>query len=280
MLLVVAAVFCMLAFLGGTWSLVVRLPAALSPVASQNVHLIAYLEDSLPASGRDRLVQGLRRSQGVATVRFIDREEARARLLAAAARLGPEQPALTTLEPSFLPHSIEIAVTPGSRIEERAAQLAARVRTLAGVAEVDGMAQGFGRLAAWAALGKWVLGAAFGIGCLVALVVLAAAVSTARSRRRAQVEVLSLLGEGPEAIRLPGSLTVLGAAVAGAGAGMGLLALGWPVLLRLFESQMGLVPQAVPTLVLRDATTALIGAVLAGGLAGWFSTPRPHMAHG
>jgi cell division protein FtsX len=273
-LVALAAAMAVAAGLGGAALLGARTGAALLPRMQQQVHVIAYLDDGLGASEREHLVAVLRQLPGVAEARPVTPEEALARLRAAAQSLGGPA-AIAAVEPGFLPRSVEITVRPAPALAARAAELAAHLRKLPGVAEVDDMSEGLCRLESWLALAR-----RLGLLTLaLALVATAAGVATGlagwRPRRR-EAEVLRLMGESPLAITLPASLTGALAALLGALTGLILTGALFPRLVAVAESalRMGSLG-GVPSLGMGERALTLLAAVLVGGLAGHLGARAP-----
>jgi cell division protein FtsX len=243
------------------------------PLLEHNVHVIAYLGDELGPAERGRLLAALHQIPGVDRARLVEPEEALTRLRAAADSLGGST-AVAGIEPGFLPRSVEISVAGGADMPARTAELAARLRKLPGVVEVDAMSAGLSRLLSWMSLARRFGLAALAVASLAGAVALVAALTSARARRRREAEVLSLLGETPFGIRREASITGAGAAVAGALLGVVALLAIFPRILRGIEAAVGLGPLAsTPSLGVREIAIALGAALVIGWLGGYVATP-------
>jgi cell division protein FtsX len=269
-----AAAVALVAGVAGGALLGARTTRAIEPLLEHNVHVIAYLGDELAPAARERLVTALRQIPGVDRARLVEPDEALARLRAAAESLGGA-PAVSGLEAGFLPRSVEISVAGGAEMPARTAELAARLRKLPGVVEVDAMSAGLARLLSWMALGRRLGLGALAVAGLAGAVALGLAVTAGRGRRRREAEVLALLGETPSGIRRVASISGAAAALLGAGAALaGLLAV-FPRVLRAIEGAVGLGPLAsVPALANREIAIGLVLALGLGWLAGHLATPR------
>ena len=268
-----AAAVAVVAVVAGATLLGVRTTRAVVPLLEHNVHVIAYLGDQLGAAERSRLLAALEKIPGVQRARLVESDEALVRLRAAADSLGGPQ-AVAGIEPGFLPRSVEISVAGGADMPARTAELAARLRQLPGVVEVDAMSAGLSRLVSWMSLARRFGVAALAVAVLAGLIALSLALLSARSGRRRDAEVLSLLGESPAGIRREASITGAGAALLGALGGMVVLVAFFPRVLRGIESAVGLGPlAAAPSLGLREVGIALAVALVIGWLGGYISTP-------
>jgi cell division protein FtsX len=269
-----AGTMAMAVALGGASLLGARLASALVPRLQQQVHVIAYLDDDLGPPERDRLVEALRRLPGVEQARLVDPAEALARLRAAASSLGGPG-AVGSLEPGFLPRSLEIAVRPAPDLAARTAELATRLRKIRGLAEVDDMSEGLGRLESWLALAGRLAKLALALALIAAAAGLAIALVGGRSRRR-EAEVLALLGETSLGISLPAMLAGAAAALVGAAAGLAVTRALFPRLLATVEATLRLGPLGTfPALGPREVALALVVAITIGGLAGHLAARAP-----
>lgn len=268
-----AAAVALLALVAGAALLGLRTVRAVVPLLEHNVHVIAYLGDEVGPAERERLVAALRQIPGVERARLVEPEEALVRLRAAADSLGSR--AVAGIEAGFLPRSVEIAVAGGAGMPARTAELAARLRKLPGVVEVDAMSAGLARLLSWMGLLRTLSLAALAVAVFAAGVALTLALLSARARRRADARVLALLGEAPAGIRREASLTGAAASLLGATAGVGTLLVVFPRVLRGIEGAVGLGPLAVaPSLGAREIALALVVALALGWMGGWVATPR------
>jgi len=268
-----AAAVALLAVVAGAALLGLRTTRAVLPLLEHNIHVIAYLGDELGAPERARLLAALQQVPGVERARLVEPEEALARLRAAVDSLGSTG-AAAAIEPGFLPRSVEIAVAGGADMPARTAELAARLRKIPGVVEVDAMSAGLSRLMSWMALARRFGLAALAVGLAAGVVAIALALLSSRHRRRRDTEVLALLGESAAGIRREASITGAGAALAGALVGVTALLLIFPRLLRGIEAALGLGPLAsMPSLGPREIGVALIVALLVGWFGGYLATP-------
>jgi cell division protein FtsX len=267
------AALALLAMVTGGALLGARTMRAFGPLLQHNVHVIAYLGDELGPAERARLLAALHQIPGVEGARLVEPDEALARLRAAAESLGGA-PAVAGIEPGFLPRSVEIAVAGGPEMPARTAELAARLRKLPGVVEVDAMSAGLARLLSWVALAGRLGVAGLAIAGFAALVALALALTAGRAQRRREAEVLALLGETPSGIRRPASLTGALAALLGAGLGALIVELLFPRALHALEHAVGLGRLTVaPALAGREIAVALVVAALLGWCAGQIASP-------
>jgi cell division protein FtsX len=269
-----AVAMAVAATLGAAGVLGARAGAAALPRLQQQVHVIAYLDDGLPAPERARLVEAVRRIPGVEQARAVEPDEALARLRAAAASLGGPA-AIGAVEAGFLPRSVEIAIRPSANLAARTRELADRLRKIAGVGEVDDMSEGLGRLESWLALARRLGLVALALAAIAASAGVAAALVGWPARRR-EAEVLRLLGEGPLAISLAPSLTGAAAALAGTVIGLALTGALFPRLVVAMEAAVLVGPLgAVPALGPCEVALAVIGAVIVGGAAGHLGARAP-----
>lgn len=276
-----AAAFVGLAFLAGGALLGARAVARLTGLLQQNVHLVAYLRDDMAPDRAEALAGLLRRIPGVAAINAVSSEQALGRLRTAAASHSAASATLQAIEPEFLPRSLEIALVPGADLPARAGALARRLRGIDGVAEVDAMADGLGRLATWIRLGRGIWWVALALGVCAGIATLAIAVRGGRGERRRAAEVLWLLGETPAGIRLPGGLVVTTAAAVGTAIGMLALWLCFSPAYRALALALGLSPGEAPPFLQGAEIGAYAAAALAVGLAtGLAATPVPHVRHG
>lgn len=267
--------FFLLALLAGAALLGTRAAGGLAAAAAENVHVIAYLDESTDQEGVAEVTQALRQVRGVRFVREVSSDEALSRLRAAAASLGNTGAALGGLEPGFLPQSLEVALVPGHDLPVRAAELRKRLRDVPGVTEVDAMTEGLTRLETWTAVGSWLTRALVLFAALAAFAAIALATRLGRAARRERAETLWFLGETRARIRVPDMLVVAMAAIAGTLLGALVLRLAFPAALVALENASGLVAGTPPHLLTRELWLGLGGALLLGAVLGAAGVPLP-----
>jgi hypothetical protein len=151
----------------------------------------------------------------------------------------PGASAFSAVEPGFLPYSVEVAMAPSPDLLARTAELAARLRRLPGVTEVEAMTEGLARLEAWLALGERLGVVAVALAAVSALALTALVLVMGRRRRQREAEVLALLGETAIGTRLALALPGMGAALVGAVVGLGLATAIVPRALSALAAQLG-----------------------------------------
>jgi len=273
---VAAGSFLVLSLVAGATVLGLRATRSWMSTVGQGVHVIAFLRDEMEPNQVAQLTDLLRRRPGVDRVRLVAPAEALARLRDAARSSPGAGSWLYDLEPGYFPRSIEVALVASVDLPQRAAELSRRLRGLAGVAEVDAMADGVARLGAWVRFGQrlgWAVVLAAGIAALSFLV---STVLRGREARRRQAQVLVILGETARSIRLPANIALAGAGLMGALAALVVLRLAWPTLLTAVEGALGiaLTPAGI-SLGLWESVVGLLAAPLLGWVLGYISTPVP-----
>lgn len=191
---------------------------------------------------------------------------AKQRLRAAVVALGEDPAVLSQVEDGFLPRSLEIALRPGPDLPAEASDLARRLGHLGGVAAVDAMKEGLGRVASWVALARR-LGITLGvIAAGAALALILGTIGRERARRQGEADTLALLGATPLEARLPACLTGVLAALVGTSVG---------VVIGAHAAAM-VAGRSSPVGALgRGEVIATVGLVCAAGLvAGLLSLPR------
>jgi cell division protein FtsX len=271
-----AGSFLVLGLVSGATVLGLRATRGWMSTVGQSVHVIAFLRDDMQPDQAAQLVDLLRRRPGVARARLVEPAEALTRLRDAARPLPDTGSWLDDLEPGYFPRSIEVALVASLDLSQRATELSRRLRGLAGVADVDAMTDGVARLAAWVRFGQrlgWAVVLAAGIAALSFLV---SAVLRGREARRRQAQVLVILGETSGNVRLPASIALAAAGLAGALAALVVLRIAWPALLTAVERALGIAP--APTgffLSFWESAAGLLAAPVLGWVLGYFSTPVP-----
>ncbi|MGB8294096.1 MAG: permease-like cell division protein FtsX [Polyangia bacterium] len=271
-----AGSFLVLGLVAGATVLGLRATRGWMSTVGQGVHVIAFLRDEMEPDQVAQLTDLLRRRPGVDRVRLVEPAEALARLRDAARSSPAAGSWLNDLEPGYFPRSIEVALIASVDLPQRAAELSRRLRGLAGVAEVDAMADGVARLGAWVRFGQrlgWAVVLAAGFAALSFLV---STVLRGREARRRQAQVLVILGETAGCIRLPANIALASAGLMGALAALVVLRLAWPALLIAVEGALGIAstPAGI-SLGLWESTVGLLAAPLLGWVLGYISTPVP-----
>jgi len=231
--------------------------------------LVVVLEDwASPERGARIAAQTLDFTQ-VAEARFVSREEALERF---SRQLGPKKDVLAGMDHNPLPNAVEVLLNPG---RDPGDELIAALGALDGVREVLTARPWLQRLdTARRALTN--LAAALGLLLFLAVTMLAGnTVRLAYHSRRAELEILDLIGSSPGYIRRPFVIEALLQALAASAAAYGLVAWLMVVLsapatlpLGLDLSALFVLPPALP-LVLAGvgAAAGLIGAWLGVGRA-------------
>ncbi|MCF8031588.1 MAG: permease-like cell division protein FtsX [Desulfarculaceae bacterium] len=230
--------------------------------------LLVVLSPSAGAERGQELALELSRLSGVASTRFVNKDQALVRFRR---QLGPQAQLLDDLEVNPLPDGVELVLQPGA---VAGPQLAARIKNLAGVAEVVSGRPWLKRLERALAAGGDL---AVALGILLFLGVVLVASNTVRLAvhvRRRQLELMVLVGASSSYMRLPYLVEAVLQGIMAAALASGLL---WtlfnllaapaalPLGLRLGEvlSFPGLLPVALAAL-----------AVLAGVLGGFLGVGR------
>ncbi len=268
------AAFAALAALAAAAVLGTRAAAELAPLIEQDLHVIAYLRDDASPAKVEAIADILRRLPGIRAVKKVESDEALRRLRGEVESLGNANVLLDGLEDGFLPRSLEVALLPSENLPARASELAARLRKLGGIAEVDAMESGLARLMSWVNLARWLGQLIFVLAAIAGLAALVWSLGKGRGQRRELAETLSLLGATPAGIRLPAA--ILGAAAAAGGCAVGLAATS-----ALFRSVVGaalrpfsnLPTVHAPTLHVGELLIGLLVALGAGWLSGRYTTP-------
>ncbi|HEX7596563.1 MAG TPA: permease-like cell division protein FtsX [Polyangia bacterium] len=272
-----AGAFLVLVLVSGTALLGVRATRGWMKTVGQRVNVIAFLRDEMGPEQSSQLVGVLQRMPGVAQVREVAPADALARLRDAARPLPGSGSWLKDLEPGYFPRSIEVELAPTGDLPQRAAELSRRLRGLEGVADVDAMLEGVGRLHAWIRFGQrlgWAVVAVLGI---LAVWLLTSAVFRARESHRRQAQVLVVLGETAHHIRMPGHIALAAAGLTGSMVGVLVLRLAWPALLGAVERALGLgLTPGGFFLSLGESAAYLLATPLLGWGLGYLSTPVPN----
>jgi cell division transport system permease protein len=250
---VALALFC----LGGA-VLATENVGALSARWGAPVRMTVYLADGASSQQVDALRGALAELPEVAEARYVSPADARARLLQ-----GEGDGALAGAPVELFPAAIELRLAPRATDAERIASLAARVRRLPAVTDVETYRGLTEQLRGLLATGR---AAALVIALVVALCATAVVSNTVRlslHARMREVEVLRLVGASPRYVRAP--FLVEGALLGGGGALLALLALGglfvW--LRARFDGSIGALLGVHPAFL----SLTMVAAFLLGGSA-------------
>ena len=185
-----------LAIMGAYLTLCLNLGQSVSRLLTGPTLLVVLSPSADAQRGRELAVE-LRGLPGVASARYVDRDEALVRFRR---QLGPQAQLLDDLEVNPLPNGVELVLAPGA---SAGPHLAAAIKERAGVAEVVSGRPWLKRLERALAAGGDL---AVALGVLLFLGVVLVASNTVRLAvhvRRRQLELMALVGAGPAYMRLP-----------------------------------------------------------------------------
>jgi len=260
----IALAFAVVATLGAGARALGRQSVLFAAQLTGQAHIIAYLDDGLSPDRTFALVKTLGRLPGVGEVRQLDGAAAVSHLRKELEALGEKAP-LSTLDPSFLPTSVEIVMVARPDLVERVGDTAARLRRLPGIAAVDQMTDGIERVAALTAIARRLSILLAAVALLAALFLVAGVIGRERANQREETETLRLLGATPAVLRLPAG--VLGTLAAAAGGLVGVF-----VGTRLGTLFFGVTAGAL-SLSPRELVGAMATLCALGLCVGWLSVP-------
>lgn len=257
---------------GAFWVLSENLRAAVAWWREQ-LRIIVYLREELPASAARALVTRVQALDGVKGAQYVSKTQA---LEVVRRALGQYAPIVDTLPTNPLPASLE--VTPDARLDTVAATrtLVERLASMPEAEEVQGGTVWVERLAHWQRLLGLV---GLGIGALLAIAAvftITAATTLVLHTRRHEVEIMRLVGAPELLIQLP--LLLQGVVQGLMGAVVALFALtvaysvARPSLEPLVTLTLGL--QRMSFLSVAAVTTLLAGGAVLGGVGGWLARGR------
>jgi cell division transport system permease protein len=253
--------------LGGFWLLSLNLGRAVSQWRDR-VRVVVFLREE-PTGGAladlTRRVEGL---PGVQRVRYVSKSQA---LQSLRQSLGTQAGVLEQLPRNPLPASIEVTPEEDATTPEATRELTARLGALPEVEDVQGGAEWVEGLARWQRLFEIV---GLGVGAVLALAAILT-VTTATTLvlhvRRAETEIMRLVGASEAVVRLPQLLQGMVQGLLGAVVALALLetayAVAAPRLEPLLNLTLGLaraVFLSLPQILLLIAGGAVLGAL--GGL--------------
>lgn len=258
--------FSVVAALGAAADLLGREGERATGRLASNVHVVAYLDPTLPADRVESLAIAFGRLGGVSDARAIDEKAALGELKATLAAAGEPGDVLAGIEADFLPRSIEITLAAGHDLPGRAREVAARLRRTEGVSAVDAMADGLARVAAFGTLAGRLSALFTGVAALAALALLGGLVLRERSYHQELSETLHLLGARPLSVWLPIGLVDAICALVGGGLG---LVLGAAITARALGAEAATLGWGGREMLMAMAALAALGI-----FTGWLSLPR------
>lgn len=273
-LLALCGAFGLLMILIGSARLVLQISDSVLPRLAENVHVIAYLSDDMTTDKAHALAEIVSRVPGVEQVRAVGSAEALNRLRAESKSMGGVSAFLSGVEEGFLPRSLEVKLKATNSLSDRASVLAARLRKIPGIAEVDAMEDGLARLRSVLALCKGLGWSLFALALVAGVAVLVLPLIQGRQRRQQEVSVLTLLGETPAGIRRPWAIAGGAAALVGTGAAWLLLWVAYATLSSSLAELLGSwVPGQLPFVPWPEMLVATLFAVILGAWVGRRAMP-------
>jgi len=218
------------------------------------VEVVAFLQEGLGADGGTRLSTALAGLPGVASVRYVTRDEALRRLRDHLGEGSAFQDLVTT---NPLPDSIELQLTDPSV----APAVAQAVTRQPGVSEVTYGGQVVDRVVALSRSVRLVAGLLTAFLAGVALIVVVNTIRLTVIARRQEIEIMQLVGATRWFIRWP--FLIEGVLQGGAAAAAAIAVL--IVIYAVGISRLGATLPFLPLVGLREALEPVAGAVLLGG---------------
>jgi cell division transport system permease protein len=229
---------------------------------------VVFLREEPSTAGLAEITRRVEALDGVQRVRYIGKAEA---LRSLRQSLGAQGSVVDQLPRNPLPASLEVTPAEGSTTPEATRALTARLAALPEAEEVQGGAEWVEGLARWQHLFQ-VVGLAVGaVLALAAILTVTTATTLVLHARRAETEIMRLVGASEAVIRLPQLLQGMVQGLLGAVVALALLeaafAVGAPRLEPLLQLTLGLaraVFLSLPQILLLIAGGAFLGAL--GGL--------------
>src|SRR5213593_3289371 len=253
--------------LGGFWLLSANLGRAVAEWKDR-VRVILYLRREPTSLEQVVLLERVKAIPNVAGARYISKAEA---LTSLKKMLGKDATVADNLPSNPLPASIEVTPTSGAATPDGARVLITRLGTLPEVEEVEGSVEWVERLSDWQRLLVLI---GLGLGAtlaLAAILTVTTATTLVLHVRRAETEIMRLVGASEAVVRLPQLLQGMVQGLLGAVVALALLetayAVAAPRLEPLLNLTLGLaraVFLSLPQILLLIAAGAVLGAL--GGL--------------
>lgn len=230
----VSAVFLItlsLAALGCFWLLSLNLGRAVAEWR-ERLRVIAYLKAEPPPEAVALLLKRIEALGGIQRLRYVDKREALATLKR---ELGSQAGVVDQLPSNPLPASVEVTPARDAATPEATRALVQRLMELPEVEEVQGGAEWVERLAQWQRL---LGGIGLGVGgvlALAAILTVTTATTLVLHVKRAEMEIMRLVGATEAVIRVPLLLQGLVQGLLGAVMALGSLWLAYTVALPRLE---------------------------------------------
>ena len=253
--------------LGGFWLLSLNLGRAVGQWRDR-VRVVVFLREEPSSAALAEITRRVEALDGIQRVRYVGKAEA---LRSLRQSLGTQAGVVDHLPRNPLPASLEVTPAEGSTTPEATRALAGRLAAFPEAEEVQGGAEWVEGLARWQRLFQ-VVGLAVGaVLALAAILTVTTATTLVLHARRAETEIMRLVGASEAVIRLPRLLQGMVQGLLGAVVALALLeaafAVGAPRLEPLLQLTLGLaraVFLSLPQILFLIAGGALLGAL--GGL--------------
>ena len=253
--------------LGGFWLMSLNLGRAVGQWRDR-VRVVVFLREEPSTAALAEITRRVEALDGVQRVRYIGKAEA---LRSLRHSLGAQGGVVDHLPRNPLPASLEVTPAEGFTTPEETRALAGRLAALPEAEEVQGGAEWVEGLARWQHLFQ-VVGLVVGaVLALAAILTVTTATTLVLHARRAETEIMRLVGASEAVIRLPQLLQGMVQGLLGAVVALALLeaafAVGAPRLEPLLQLTLGLaraVFLSLPQILLLIAGGAFLGAL--GGL--------------
>jgi cell division transport system permease protein len=261
-----------LAALGGFWLLSLNLGRAVAQWRDR-VRVVVFLkEEPSPADLAD-LTRRVEDLAGVQRVRYVGKAEA---LRSLRDSLGAQASVVDHLPRNPLPASLEVTPAEGSTTPEATRALAMQLAAFPESEEVQGGAEWVEGLARWQRLFQTVGLVVGAVLALAAILTVTTATTLVLHARRAETEIMRLVGASETVVRIPQLLQGMVQGLVGAVVALGLLeaafAVGAPRIEPLLQLTLGLARAVF--LSLPQILLLITGGAILGGLGGLLARGR------
>ena len=231
----------------------------------KGIRMMVYLKAGTSEAGRLDTKFKLQSIAGVQEAVFISKEEAMQRLKA---QMQHHASLLDNLKVNPLPDAFEVILQASARTSSELQFLSERIADLPTVEEVEygrQWIQRFSSLINLFSLAGYAIGGMFFLGTVL---IIANTIRLVLYSRRDEIEIMRLVGATDRFIKIPFYLQGMIQGGAGTIVGLGILYIGYYVLLRHFESSL-----AGAMLTLRYFTPSTCLAIVCGGIfVGWLGS--------